>query len=218
MSDIAVENPLTRVLKVPRRNRGQRFARRSIMSIAPFLLLTAIAAPSQAAQPKTAGTPAKAPEWVYPLIPGFGGVHPRPDLPVRPDPSVNYKIFVDVVSHNRDPAGRFEGLQRLARLVNLMAYAKVPPQHVHIVALLDGESAMAAVSNDFYRKNFKGDNPNLALVQALKKAGVELLICGQGLAENGMPDSVVSPDATVTLSALTDMVVYGQRGYIYMQL
>ena len=62
MSDIAVENPLTRVLKVPRRNRGQRFARRSIMSIAPFLLLTAIAAPSQAAQPKTAGTPAKAPE------------------------------------------------------------------------------------------------------------------------------------------------------------
>jgi len=215
MSDIAVENPWTRVLKVPRRG---RVVKRSIMSIAPFLLLAVIAAPSQAAQPKAESTPAKAPEWVYPLIPGFGGVHPRPDLPVRPDPSVNYKIFVDVVSHNRDPAGRFEGLQRLARLVNLMAYAKVPPQHVHIVALLDGASAMAAVSNDFYRKNFKGDNPNLALVQALKKAGVALLVCGQGLAENGMPDSVVSPDATVTLSALTDVVIYGQRGYIYMQL
>lgn len=70
-----------------------------------------------------------------------------------------------------------------------MAYAKVPPQHVHIVALLDGESAMVAVNNDFYRKNFKGDNPNLALAQALKKTGVELLICSQGLVENGMPDS-----------------------------
>lgn len=112
MNDKAVENPLSRVLKVRRHNRGQ-VIKRCIMSIVPFLLLAVVATPSQAAQPKAAGTPAKAPEWVYPLIPGFGGVHPRPDLPVRPDPSVNYKIFVDVVSHNRDPAGRFEGLQRL---------------------------------------------------------------------------------------------------------
>jgi hypothetical protein len=31
-------------------------------------------------------------------------------------------------------------------------------------------------------------------------------------------DSKVSPDVTVTLSALIDAVVYGQRGYSYMQL
>ena len=31
-------------------------------------------------------------------------------------------------------------------------------------------------------------------------------------------DSDVGPDITVSLSALTDFVVYGQRGYSYMQL
>lgn len=158
------------------------------------------------------------PKWIYPAIPGFGGVHPRPNLPVRPDPHVNYKIFVDVVSKDRDPAGRYEGLLRLARLVNLMAYAGVPREQVHIVALLDGPAGWAAATDAFYEKQFKAVNPNLALLHALKNAGVQILICSQALAENDLPDGAVDPDVTITLSALTDAVVYGQRGYIYMQL
>ena len=53
-----------------------------------------------------------------------------------------------------------------------MAYAKVPPDHVHIVALFDGEVGFAAATNTFYRNAFKADNPNLTIVHALKKAGV----------------------------------------------
>jgi intracellular sulfur oxidation DsrE/DsrF family protein len=158
------------------------------------------------------------PTWIYPVIPNIGGVHPRPNLPVRPDPKENYKIFVDIVSKERDPSGQFQGLKRLARLVNLMGYGKVPSNHVHIVALLDGQSGYAAAKNAFYEKQFKADNPNLPIVHALRKAGVKLMICSQALAENGIPDKIVDPDVTITLSALTDVVVYGQKGYIYMQL
>jgi len=99
-----------------------------------------------------------------------------------------------------------------------MAYSKVPSDHIQIVALLDGESGYASAKNGFYNKQFKADNPNLPIVHALKKAGVKIMICSQALAENGIPDSIVDPDVTITLSALTDMVVYGQKGYIYMQL
>lgn len=159
------------------------------------------------------------PTWIYPAIPKFGGVHPRPELPVRPDPKVNYRIFVDVISTNSpDSTGRFLSLIRLARLVNLMAYSKVPNDHVHIVALLDGKSGFAAARNDYYQKNFHRNNPNLSIVHALKKAGVKLLICSQALAEHNIADDVVDPDVTITLSALTDAVIYGQKGYIYMQL
>jgi hypothetical protein len=45
-----------------------------------------------------------------------------------------------------------------------------------------------------------------------------LLVCGQALAEKGLLDSDVGVDITVSLSALTDFVVYGHRGYSYMQL
>ena len=176
------------------------------------ILLAAM--PAQAAQSKAASEP----EWVYPVIKGVGGVHPRPDLPVRPDPKVDYHIFVNIVSKQRDPSGRYGSLIRLARLVNLMAYAKVPPDHVHIVALFDSQAGYAALTDKFFRKSFHADNPNLAIVHALKQAGVQLLVCSQALAENNLPDNAVDPDVTITLSALSDMVVYGQKGYIYMQL
>ncbi|MGA9854661.1 MAG: DsrE family protein [Gammaproteobacteria bacterium] len=185
-----------------------------IAGLATFALLAILVMPAQAAQPKSSSEP----EWIYPVIKGVGGVHPRPDLPVRPDPKVDYHIFVNIVSDERNPVGQYAALIRLARLVNLMAYAKVPPSHVHIVALFDSEAGYATLTDAFFRKMFHAENPNLAIVHALKKAGVELLVCSQALAENNLPDSAVDPDATITLSALSDMVVYGQKGYIYMQL
>jgi len=181
---------------------------------AACLVGLSFAGSAQAAPAKSA----KSPDWIYPAIKGFGRVHPRSDVAVRPDPKVDYRIFVDVISSERDPSGKFNALDRLARLVNLMAYAKVPRNHVHIVALLDEKVGYASGTNAFYRKAFGGDNPNLPLIHALKKAGVELLVCSQGLAGNNIPDSAIDPDVTITLSALTDMVVYGQKGYVYMRL
>ena len=43
---------------------------------------------------------------------GFGGVPPRPRLPVRPDPRENYRIFVNVVTPDRDPSGKFDALKK----------------------------------------------------------------------------------------------------------
>ena len=157
-------------------------------------------------------------DWVYPLIKDYGGVHPRAELPVRPDPGVDYKVIVDVVHGPQDPARVGDGLVRLARLRNLMAYAQVPSRHVHLVAVIEGAAGFAALTDAAYNARFKVDNPNLALLHQLRQAGVELLVCGQALAENDIPDSALSPDVTVTLSALSDFAVYGQRGYTYMQL
>jgi intracellular sulfur oxidation DsrE/DsrF family protein len=157
-------------------------------------------------------------EWVYPVISGYGGVHPGPNLPIRPEPGIEYKIIVDVVHPNPDPAKLSNSLDRLARLVNLMAYAEVPPEHVHIVAVLDEGAGLLALTNESYRKRFKVDNPNLALLHQLKLHGVELLICSQAMAGNKLVEHDFISDATVTLSALSDFVVFGQRGYSYMQL
>lgn len=158
-------------------------------------------------------------EWIYPVISGFGGVHPRQDLPVRPDPAKDYRILVQVVSTSKDPAKVNGALIRLARLVNLMGYAGVPAEHVHIVAVLDREAMLNAVTDQGYRQHLQQDhNPNLPLLQALKAAGVQLMICGQALAEHGIADAAISPDVTITLSALTDLAVYGEQGYSFMQL
>ena len=186
---------------------------------ASLLLLTVTALPSHASDAKAgSSTPKAETTWIYPVIAKFGAVHPRADAAVQPDPNVDYKIFVDVVSGEDDHTRPLASLDRLARLVNLMAFAKVPPSHVHIVALLDEKAGTAALSNATYRQRYHMDNPNVTVLQALKQAGVQLLVCSQALAGQGLPDSAVDPSITVTLSALTDPVVYGQRGYTYMRL
>ncbi|MGH8220186.1 MAG: DsrE family protein [Steroidobacteraceae bacterium] len=152
------------------------------------------------------------------MIRGYGGVRPRPDLPSNLTPGTDYKVIVDVVHGSPNHAQVMSSLVRLARLVNLMAYAGIPRDHVHIAAVIEGMAGFGVLTNEAYRKRFNVDNPNLALLHELKSAGVDLMVCAQALAENDWPDSDVSPDVTVTLSALTDFVVFGQRGYSYMQL
>ena len=85
---------------------------------------------------------------------------------MQPDPQADYKVIVDVVHGNDDPSKISHALQRLARTVNVLGSAGVPPDHVHIVAVLDGKAAFAAGSNALYRKHFKVDNPNLAILHA----------------------------------------------------
>lgn len=192
----------------------------SILGAAASLLLVTVTAPPLYASDASSASSAPQVEttWIYPVIPKFGAVHPRPDAAVQPDPSVDYKIFVDVASGDDNHTHALASLERLARLVNLMGFAKVPPSQVHIVALLDEKVGIAAFSNAVYRQKYHTDNPNLPILRALKKAGVDLLLCSQALAGQGLPDSAVDPSVTVTLSALTDPVVYGQRGYTYMRL
>lgn len=199
------------------------------MALAATLVLAALCIPAQASSGKKASDKAASGvAWVYPVIPRFGGVHPRPDADVVPDPKDDYKIFVDVVSTSKNPARMYGSLERLARLVNLMGYAKVPADHVHIVALLDRRSGMAALTDAAYAREMEHfrpklaskdmKNPNLPVLHALKKAGVKLMICSQAMAELGLKDSDIDPSVTITLSALTDPVIYGHRGYTYMQL
>jgi intracellular sulfur oxidation DsrE/DsrF family protein len=99
-----------------------------------------------------------------------------------------------------------------------MAYAGIPRNHIHIAAVIEDMAGFSVLTDEAYRKQFNVYNPNLVLLHELKDAGVELMVCAQALAENNWVDSDVTPDVTVTLSALTDFVVYGQRGYTFMQL
>lgn len=189
-------------------------------SIVCLLLAAGLALPtlSCASASEPAAAASTGATWVFPVIKNFGPAHPRPDAAAQPDPAADYKVIVDVSSGEKDHTKPLQSLDRLARLVNLLGVSNVPPEHVHIVAVLEGEAGYAAASNTMYRKQFKVDNPNLAILHALKQSGVELLVCSQAMAHMGMKDDAIGPDITVSFSALTDFVVYGQRGYTYLPL
>lgn len=182
----------------------------------PLSLLAAVAAFALAGFSSTAG--AAQPKWAYPAIPGHGRMHPLPDAAMQPDKSTIYKVVFDVTAAIHDPAKPHASLDRVAKVVNIFASAGVPLSHLKLVAVVHGPATYAMLDNAHYRSKYHEDNPNLELIAALKKAGVGVEVCGQALAELGIDHAWVNHDVTITLSALSDVIIYGQKGYTLLQL
>lgn len=168
------------------------------------LLLAVTTQPLQAAGPVQGESP---------RVPGFGPAFPVMHPAVVPQPSGQYRVLMDLTKETPGYDKTNRGLELTARLANLMGLAGVPASHVHL-AVVAHDQALDAMLDDAAYKAIHGiNNPNGALLHALHQAGVELLVCGQTMAHRHLQASQLAPDIRVSLSALTTVLVYQQRGY-----
>ena len=155
--------------------------------------------------------------WTYPAIAKYGPVHPLPHAAVQPNKEHTYKALFDVTSGAKDPSKPEGGLVHVARAVNVFASAGIPLKNLHFVAILHGPATPAILNNEAYKKKYGMDNPNIPLIDALRKAGVHVDVCGQALADLGFEHSEVYKHVRIDLSALATTVIYGDMGYAYMK-
>ena len=143
-----------------------------------------------------------------------GPMHPLPNAAYQPSKTRIYKAIFAVTRPSRganDPDG---GLIPAARAVNVFASAGVPLNHLKFVVLIYGDVAAPMVlDNAHYKKRFGTDNPHLKIIHELKAAGVKVVVCGQALAGLGIKHNWVDPDVTISLSALSTMVILQDQGY-----
>lgn len=180
----------------------------TVLGLAAAFALAGVSSIADAAEPR----------WAYPAIPGYGRMHPLPHAAMQPDKSTTYKTVFDITAPIRDAAKPSSALDRVAKVVNIFASAGVPLSHLKFVAVLHGPATYAVLDNAHYRAKYHMDNPNIALIAALKRAGVNVEVCGQALAELSLEHAWVDKDVTITLSALSDVIIYGHKGYTLMQL
>jgi len=164
-----------------------------------------------------AGTSAADPEWTYPTIQGFGKIVLAPEAAMQPSKDVDYKVVFSVTGGG-DADKANSSLDRVARAVNLFTSAGVPLSHLHFVAVIHGPATSTVLDNAHYRQKFSVDNPNLRLIGELEKVGVKVLVCAQALANNGLPRDWVDPQVGITLSAITDIVMLEQQGFVLYPL
>ena len=157
------------------------------------------------------------PEWQYPTIREYGKVLPLPDSTLQPDPKQEARIVVNVTRPMASAEEVNPGLDRVARLVNLFALSKVPREKMKIVAVMHGGATAASLDNSHYREKYQRDNPNIKLIEALKRAGVIVYVCGQALAHNGFAQSWVNKDVTIALSAMMVLAHYQSEGYALVE-
>ncbi|HVS38265.1 MAG TPA: DsrE family protein [Gemmataceae bacterium] len=182
--------------------------RNAAMTIS-LVLTAALAAGADQAQPP----PDKA-GLVYPLISGHGGVVLLPRAAEQPRKGA--KAVFDVTADAKpDEVNR--GLEQIARLLNLYGAAGLKAEDVKLAAVLHGEADKAVLSDAAYAARCKiAANPNLPLIHELKKAGVEVFVCGQSLHELGFQTDEVADEVPVADSAMLVLVNRQADGYAYV--
>ncbi len=175
-----------------------------------LLVLTAVLAAGAAdGQPPSAKS-----GLVYPLVPGHGGVVTLPQAAEQPRKGA--KAIFDISADAR-PGEVNTGLEQIARLLNLYGAAGLNAGDVKIAAICHGAADKAVLSDAAYAARFRLEhNPTLPLIRDLKKAGVEVFVCGQSLHDLGFKAEEVAPEVPVADSAMLVLVNKQGDGYAYI--
>ena len=151
-------------------------------------------------------------------IPDYGSFAPVPGAKERPDPTRDYKVIFEVSQGPLDATKPLEGLERVARLVNLLAANGVGADHRHIVAVLDGDATEAVMTDKAFAARHSGaTNPNVRLIDELRAAGVSVRVCGQAMAGHKITPPEVVPGVEIDLSALTTVANKQLEGYALIE-
>ncbi|MDQ7995254.1 MAG: DsrE family protein [Luteibacter sp.] len=154
----------------------------------------------------------------HPVITSAGHTEAAPRVTHLPDPHAEYRIVFSLSSASNSPSEINPGLDRVARSVNLYTDAGVPLNHLHVVAIVYGGATDLVLDQTHYREKLHADNPNLAVIDELRKAGVEVSVCSQAIAGHHYSFGWVDPRVTVSLSGLTTVTALQAQGYAFMPL
>jgi intracellular sulfur oxidation DsrE/DsrF family protein len=150
--------------------------------------------------------------WTTPAIKGIGPVHVWPEATLRPNATATYKAVFDVTRAG-NASKMNPGLDHIARAVNVFAAAGVPLTHLEFKVIVHGPATPVVLDAKSFQAKFGHPNPNLEVIQALKKAGVEIYVCGNALGDMKYTPSEVNSDVHVALSALSTVIILQDEGY-----
>ena len=150
---------------------------------------------------------------VNPVIKSYGTVFQIPGADHKPDPSIKYKIIVELTENASKPDTLNEYIEALATLMNLHAAEGVAKENIHMVVILRKMATYAVFGNELYKEKFKCDNPNLQLVKELCDAGVEFYVCGQTMLKRNIDTKKLAPGTKVASAGLTAITTYQLQGY-----
>jgi intracellular sulfur oxidation DsrE/DsrF family protein len=153
------------------------------------------------------------PPKVNPIVKDFGSVWEIPFATEQPNSKMKYNIVVDITDAAAKPDTINVYLEAVATLMNLHGVGGVPAKNINMIVVLHKMATNSILTNEMYQKRFKTDNPNLAMIAALKEAGVKFYTCGQTLFRARLPKESIIPEVEIATSALTTLTTYQLKGY-----
>jgi intracellular sulfur oxidation DsrE/DsrF family protein len=150
------------------------------------------------------------------LVPGYEAARDLPGARELPDPKTDYKVVFADGQDAKNPGDVNPMLPTIATYVNTLGKYGVPAEHRHLVIMFHQRTPDIDIvmSNEAYKERYNRDNPNIAIIHALKQAGVDIRVCGQGLIGRKIDPKQVNPDVQIDLWAMTTLVNLQLKGYV----
>ncbi len=148
-------------------------------------------------------------------VPGVAPARDVPGAKEMPSTTLVHKVVFDLATANPKDTPVHPLLSAVARYVNTLAKLGVPAANRKVAVVLHQGSTDYIMTNQAYRARHEGqDNPNLAMMQALKKAGVDFRVCGQAALARKIDPKDITPEVQLDLWALTTIIALQQQGYV----
>lgn len=154
---------------------------------------------------------------------------PIPDGPVArdvpgakelPDPDRVYKIVFDIGDDAPSLDEPHPKLNMIANVLNTLAKYGVPAANRKIVVVIHHRTkGIDMILNDeTYAARNPGHpkNPNIPLIKALTKAGVDFRVCGQGVLAHKLDPKTILPEIQIDLWAMTTLLNLQLDGYVHV--
>ncbi|MHB1097634.1 MAG: DsrE family protein [Gemmatimonadaceae bacterium] len=127
-----------------------------------------------------------------------------------------YRIAWDVTVGPDKPGDMTSGFRTPANFLMMADTSGIPRKNVHLALIVHGTATRSLLRNDAYRAATGVDNPNIALLEALHDAGVEVIVCGQALISRKVPRDQLLPFVKTSISATLARAVLNAQGYVSM--
>lgn len=163
---------------------------------------------------------------LFPVIKSYkwASVVPVDGIDEIPDPTLQYNLLMELTSgikNKNDSAAVHDvniGLGEVGRLMNLHAASGIPLKNINVVVVVHGRALRSLYTDAVYKKMYGIANPNTALLNELKAAGVKLIVCGQAMNFIGIERNQLIPGVKLSLTAQTVLSAYQLKHYVYYDL
>jgi intracellular sulfur oxidation DsrE/DsrF family protein len=113
-----------------------------------------------------------------PVIPQAEGYVSIPGAAIRPDKKRTYRAIFDATHPAKAPTDLVPALDNAGGELNAFGVEGVPLRSVKFVIVFHGASVNGILNDANYKAKFGVSNPNLKVLSEMKKAGVEIFVCG----------------------------------------
>jgi len=158
-------------------------------------------------------------QWAKPLapvVPEADGYVVIPHAAVLPMPSRTYRAVFDATRAADKPTLLVPAVNMLGSELNALGASGVPLRNAKFVLVFHGPAMDGILDDAHYKAKFGVPNPNLKALAEMKKAGVELFVCGQNLAFDKVDPKTLTPLVVVASDALIVLMTYLGNGYALM--